>query len=248
MKLLFSNGDSHTAGNEMEHVDQVVCYEKAWPKQLSDKLDLENINIAKPGAGNYRIFRTTQDWVINNVILNKIYDPKDLIVVVMWSGFDREEIYFPDTNTIDDLGFSSPMTSFNTQYKRELKMLKDSLVLFHDDLVSNFKSLSLVYNLSTFLESLDIKYYFLNGIYNFMKVDNLNEKHRLYFPYRNLILAYGNRIDDFLGFYKKEDMYFYYMRNFSGVKPPEHSKFSHYGEDGHKIWADVVYNKYFKLI
>jgi hypothetical protein len=246
MKYLFANGDSHTAGNEMEYEGQINCYEKAWPKQLADKLKLGNVNISKPGASNYHIFRTTQDWVIENLVLNENYKSEDLIVFVMWSGFDREEIYFPDTNVIDDVGFSSKMDYFNTGLRKELTIFQNSFATFHDNLVSNFHSLSLMYNLSLFLDSLKIKHYFINGLYSFIELSDLDTNHALYGPYKNLILSYQDKIKNHIGFYNKDDLYFDYMINYSGIEIPKHSKNSHYGEDGHKLWADRVYDIYFK--
>jgi hypothetical protein len=246
MKYLFANGDSHTSGNELEYAEQIDCYEKAWPNQLAKKLNLTNINIAKAGASNYRIFRTTQDWVIENVVLNKKYNPSELIIFVMWSGFDREEIYFPDTKVIDDVGFSSITDLFNTGLKKELKTFQNSFAVFQDNLVSSFHSLSLTYNLSLFLDSLKIKHYFINGLYNFMDLNDSNTNHPLYIPYDNLLKAYNDKIKNHIGFHNKEEIYFNYMQANSGIEIPKHSKYSHYGEDGHIFWANRVFDIYFK--
>jgi len=213
---------------------------------LAKKLNRTNINIAKAGASNYRIFRTTQDWVIENVVLNKKYNPSELIIFVMWSGFDREEIYFPDTKVIDDVGFSSTTDLFNTGLKKELKTFQNSFAVFQDNLVSSFHSLSLTYNLSLFLDSLKIEHYFINGLYNFIELSDLDVNHALYGPYRNLILSYQDKIKNHIGFYKKDDLYLDYMVKYSGIEIPKHSKNSHYGEDGHIFWADRVYDIYFK--
>jgi len=114
-KILLVNGCSHTAGSEMEYVYQPNCYHKAWPKHLGDLLKTkEVVNIAQPGASNDTIFRTTQDWIIDNVILGEEKDfdsvpeqgknaesrkpkylPEDIIVILFWSGVDRYEVYVP---------------------------------------------------------------------------------------------------------------------------------------------------------
>lgn len=246
MKILFSNGDSHTAGNELEHAWQISCYEKAWPNVLASKLNLKNINIAKAGASNYQIFRTTRDWIFENTVLNKNYKSEDLVVFIMWSGFDREEIYFPDTNVLDNMGFSSVVSLYNTELKAELKNLQESMVSFQDDIVSGYRSLNLMYCLSLFLESLNIKYHFINGLYYFLKIENVKRNHRLYDSYNNLLKMMGNRSSNFMGFYNHEDVFFNYMKDLSGIEVAKHSKYSHYGEDGHIHWANVVYKFYFE--
>lgn len=246
MKTLFANGDSHTAGAELEFGEQITCYEKVWAAHMSKMLGMDYVNISMPGASNYRIFRTTQDWIIENVILNKNYKPDDLTVFVMWSGFDRKEFYFPDTNVIDNVGYSSNVDFYKTGYKKEIATIRDSSVVLHDDLVSCFKSLSLVFNLALFLESYNIKYYFINGIYSFMEPDQANKLHPLFGPYNNLIKMYNKRIKSHIGFYNVDEGYFNYMQNHSGIKIPKHSNYSHYAEDGHIHWAKKVYKFYFE--
>ncbi len=246
MKILFANGDSHTAGSELENGQQITCYEKAWSSVLGNKLNLKNINISKPGASNYRIFRTTRDWIYENIVLNKNYKSEDLIVIVMWSGFDRNEVFFPDTNILDNMGFSTETDIFKTDLKKDLKKLQESTVSLQDDLISAYKSLDSVYSLSLFLESLNIKYYFINGLYTFIRLENLNRNHAMFNSYKNLITMMGDRPSNFMGFYNPEEVFFNYMRNSSGIEIPKHSKYSHYGEDGHKHWANVVYKFYFE--
>ena len=58
---LIANGCSHTSGAEIEYIRQDSCYEKAWPKYLSDKLGFLPINISIYRASNTRVIRTTID-------------------------------------------------------------------------------------------------------------------------------------------------------------------------------------------
>tara|TARA_R110000803_G_C11989103_1_gene321690 strand:- start:72 stop:992 length:921 start_codon:yes stop_codon:yes gene_type:complete len=121
-KTLLVNGCSHTAGSEIEYAYQGSCYHKAWPKHLGDLMKVkEVVNIAHPGASNDTIFRTTQDWIIDNVILGGEKDfesvpeqgkntesrkpkylPEDIIVILFWSGVDRYEVYVPKDESKPD--------------------------------------------------------------------------------------------------------------------------------------------------
>ena len=57
--ILIANGCSHTAGSEIEGSLQSNCYEKAWPKKLSDKLGISHVNLAFSGASCERLVRTS---------------------------------------------------------------------------------------------------------------------------------------------------------------------------------------------
>ena len=114
-------GCSHVAGSEIEHTNQPFCIEKAWPAQLGKLTKAKDvINLGYPGASNDRIFRTIQDFIINNVILGQekeinsvptpdnntdctkpLFSPKNIIVINQWTGGDRFEKYIPLPPTIN---------------------------------------------------------------------------------------------------------------------------------------------------
>jgi len=96
--LLFSNGCSHTAGAELEYPQQGECYDKAWPKHLADSLGYDHINLSMSGASTNRIVRTTYEFIYNWIKQGKSI--KDLLIVIMWSGIYRTEIYVEETNSI----------------------------------------------------------------------------------------------------------------------------------------------------
>ena len=64
--ILVANGCSHTAGGEITQPLERACYEKAWPKHLSDMIGCNHINLADSGASAHRIVRTTLRYIINN--------------------------------------------------------------------------------------------------------------------------------------------------------------------------------------
>jgi hypothetical protein len=108
-------GCSHVAGSEIEYTHQPYCVKKAWPAQLGKLTKAKDVvNLGHPGASNDRIFRTIQDYIINNVVLGQekdlnsvptpdnntdcvkpFFSSKDIIVIIQWSGVDRFENYVP---------------------------------------------------------------------------------------------------------------------------------------------------------
>jgi len=79
-KNLVVSGCSFTYNNSMEH----AC---AWPYYLKDFGNFKAVyDCSLPGAGNYHVSHALQ-WAltINNL------DPLETLVVVMWSGHDRDD-------------------------------------------------------------------------------------------------------------------------------------------------------------
>lgn len=95
MKLLYTNGDSWTAGDEI--VDYQVTdsdsirYYNTWPWLLSQKLNIPMcINDSLGGTSNARIFRRTNDFIFRWIARDK--NPADLTVVIGWTTPERSEI------------------------------------------------------------------------------------------------------------------------------------------------------------
>jgi hypothetical protein len=65
---LIVNGCSYTSCVGLENPD-----EDGWPKLLANRLGVPLINLAEPGSGNDRLFRTTVDHVYNNPLPNPLY-------------------------------------------------------------------------------------------------------------------------------------------------------------------------------
>lgn len=65
-----------------------------WPYYLRDLGNFEQVyDCSMPGAGNHHISNTLQ-WALDNNNL----DPKESLVIVMWSGNDRDDYICPDSN------------------------------------------------------------------------------------------------------------------------------------------------------
>jgi hypothetical protein len=242
MGIMLFNGCSHTAGSEIEYTNQSSCYEKSWGKFLSNMAGDEYVNIAMAGSSNEYIFRTTQDWIIENVLINKSHKIEDLHVFVMWSGFDRKEIYFSDTNTMDNVNPLSDSKLHSTKMKYEFDKFKDVIVYFHDILYSNLKNLILVNNLSIFLDIFKIKYTFLNGLHSFLSLEDADKNHILHSSYINNLWLYDDtKKIKHVGFNNTDQTFFGHLTNKTNFKWSVHSKKGHFGEDAHEYWAKKVY-------
>jgi hypothetical protein len=240
------NGCSHTAGSEIDYEYQPMCYEKAWGKWLTDISGDEYVNISFPGAGNEYIGRTTKDWIIKNVFLNKLHNKEDLHVIVMWSGFDRKEVFYPDSNRTDNVNPISDPKLHTKTMQYETKRLQEVMVYFHDVLHSNLKNIMILNDLLYFLNTYEIKYTFLNGLSPFITLEELNNEytyHDLYQSYYNNLWVF-NKINKgkHLGIFNKEETFYHHLNDNTNFKWSKFSNKGHFGEDGHKYWAQKVYN------
>jgi hypothetical protein len=102
--LLYVNGDSHTAGAEAVNPYVFACDDGtgdmwrwgkrphpdnervSWGYQLSNRLECDYINDSESASSNYRIMRTTRDWIKDN---SRFWS--DLLVVIQWSTWERQE-------------------------------------------------------------------------------------------------------------------------------------------------------------
>lgn len=73
--------------------------DKRWPHFLADSLKLNLVNYGYGSSGNDYICHSTI-FAVNNLLNNNI-DSKDITVVVMWSGIDRQGHFVSKKETYD---------------------------------------------------------------------------------------------------------------------------------------------------
>lgn len=231
--MLFVNGCSHTAGSEIDFHMQPECKEKAWPKKLADMNNWDIVNIAHPGASNERIRRTTVEWFIKNTQLQKNYDIDDIVVMLMWSGFER----FEEWNSRVKAFISSQSDSFLDEKLPEFKEYAKLKTIINTWASNQYKNLVDVYMTAIFLENLGIKYYFLNGVQSwstrekFINTGMINE-------YDTIYRGYGeDRIARHLGFHNENDLPKHRLKD---IPANNHAKWDHWTEEGHLVWAGIV--------
>ena len=59
---------THRSGFEYQDCDTVYRHNNRWSTKLAMKLDMEPINIARGGGSNWRIWRNTQDYLLENQV------------------------------------------------------------------------------------------------------------------------------------------------------------------------------------
>jgi hypothetical protein len=95
IKILYANGDSWTAGEEIPYTTPLGCgtdkYYSSWPWYLSRELAIPLcINDAAGAGSNDRIYRKTTKYIIDYMSEGK--DPKELLIVLGWTTPERTEI------------------------------------------------------------------------------------------------------------------------------------------------------------
>ena len=117
MTLLIAGGDSFTFGSELPSGNH------AWSALLAERMDMEYLCTAKPGASNSSIRRR----VINAVHQHK---HRDLFVAVMWSFPNRYEFRFAyNTGHRDSPWYCINPWTFNDQDPADHFFNKDDKVL-----------------------------------------------------------------------------------------------------------------------
>ena len=234
MITLLANGCSHTAGAEIEYTLQEKCYINAWPRWLADDIGWDWVNLAESGNSNEQIKRTTIEWIIENVELTKHYKPEELVVMIMWAGFNRFEAWNNKEKRLESFTGISEAKYLPAELKEYIKYIK----LIDINSVTEYKNLMDVYLTARYLESLNIKYYFINASYNWLAPDQFKEP-KLTKQYQILYDAYGDRRHRHLAFSSQEDRFWQYMRE-NKIPVSEHSKWEHWGVEGQKFWKENV--------
>lgn len=85
--ILYANGCSFVEGAEL-----LKPLDSAWPTILAKKLGMQCINEGSSAGSNARIFRTTYEFIFNNIINTKDQIQEHLIVIG-WTSVNRYEVY-----------------------------------------------------------------------------------------------------------------------------------------------------------
>ena len=260
-KTLVACGCSHTAGAEIEKTYQPTCYDKAWPRHLSKLLNTESsINLAFSGFSNKAIFRVMQNWVIENVIIQKNYSPDDLVVTIQWTHPGRWELYVPNPGDpeYDDNYPHNRMVSLNANWnfdldnwspvtKSELKKFLDYKLRNYNNLAEDFIMLELIVNMEKWLTSLGIENYHANGISGLPGknyVPDAYSRHPLKKNYLNLLEWYDKRKYHY-AFLSHDKTYWRYYEKNEKFGYSSYSEGNHFGEDVHIDWAKKLYEFWF---
>lgn len=148
-KIVITGGCSFTAGVELaDHKDNweqgLEESQLVWSYKIKESLwpNADFFNAAKSGASNATIARKTLFYT--DQLLTK-YDPKDIVVLVMWTGVDRREWRLPKNSSLtynmSDFNYENTTASDATLLK-ELDIVGAAKKFYHP-VWTNFRKQSL---------------------------------------------------------------------------------------------------------
>ena len=174
--ILYVNGDSHTAAAEAVNnhafaMDDVSLFymgraphpenlSASWGKLLSLALRAGFHCGAESASSNARIMRTTREWLDTQG-----YDG-DLLVIIQWSTWEREEWYNEDNNQyyqVNASGIDDVPAKWRDRYKEYVASIdwQDKTEKAHKD----------VWEFHNELNDRNIKHIFFNGNNDFSRID-----------------------------------------------------------------------------
>jgi hypothetical protein len=182
----------------------------AWATQLARTLKASLHMEAESASSNARILRTTRTWLDERK--NSV---EDKLVVIQWSTWEREEWeYQGQYYNVNSSGHDQLPDVLITKYKQwVIEQTPETLV------GKSQHTHEKIYKLHCELTEKQIPHVFFNCMYNFFEITNqLNWNHSYIGPYEN------------------DASYYWYLkkRNFAA------DNWYHYGEDGHKAWANFL--------
>ena len=171
--ILYVNGDSHTAAAEavnpyafaeddtqyfymgrVAHPDNLAV---SWGKLLSLSLRAGFHCAAESASSNARIIRTTREWLNNRASNN------DVLVVIQWSTWEREEWLIDSTYyQINASGVDQVPSTYRQQYQEYIANIdwQQCTEQAHTDIWDFHKE----------LQAQNIKHIFFNGNNDFSKI------------------------------------------------------------------------------
>jgi len=237
--ILVANGCSHTAGAEMEYVSQRRCYEKAWPKYLSELLGYTHINLSDSGASGHRVVRTTMRYVIDQ--FSKRKDLSDHFFIINWPGAHRTELRkLSDGSDEEQLLFYDdewlPLIvgndeSYKRTFSKRLYTYYKSWVATSEAIKPRLDYLHDIILLQNFFLLHKIKFLFWSASYV-----NLTPAHKELEGYKGLIHS-----KTFPYFTDVTQSYTVLLKN-NGQKISEYSLHSHYDENAQRWFASYLHS------
>lgn len=234
-KTLIVNGPSFTAGADIDYFGERQRPDVTWPRWLAEDMGWDWINIATCGASSQYISRTTMEWFAKNVEIEKKYDPKDLIVVIGWAGFNRFQTWSRAKKKFRSCHYG--FLEVEGEYPEIEDYIKAKTIVDPKEIVE-YTSLLDAYTMARFLESFGVEYYFMNVMEcwpskdRYLNTGIMNE-------YNTIYRAYGeDRIRRHFAFHDVEQLP---MQCLKHIPESVNSRPGHYhwDERGHKVYKDI---------
>ena len=234
-KTLLVNGPSFTAGADIDYFGEWQRPDVTWPRWLAEDMDWDWINIAQCGASSQYISRTTMEWFAKNIEIEKKYDPKNLIVIIGWAGFNRFQTWSRAKKQFRSCHYG--FLEVEGEYPEIADYIKAKTIVDPKEIVE-YTSLLDVYNMARFLESFGVEYYFMNVVESWPSLDRylntgvMNE-------FASVYRAYGpERIRRHFAFHNIEQLPMNCLKHIPESVNSRPGHF-HWDERGHKIYKDI---------
>jgi len=254
MKYLVVLGCSHAVGTGLDiaighdsegrkksHKDydgNEIRIENRWSKLLSDKLNLEEINLGRDGGSNWQIYINVMSWILNNQ--EKL---NETLFVISWTYADRNYLALEGDfyGAHDKLIYSCRANNTVTFIPKDLTKFNNENFpkwddIWNEGIIKN--SLLYMTGLTSFLSNQNLKYLhfhsdFLLGNFVFYK-EPVNKLSEYIAKYIDLFDTKNYIIDEIYMHYCREDI----------ITPPKYSiKEGHIGPEGQKSWAEFLYKE-----
>jgi hypothetical protein len=234
--ILYVNGDSHSSGAEavnrhcFANDDSVYWQPEYYLKPHPDNLEVSYGNQlakmigaelycdASAAGSNYRIIRTTKDYLKNN---------RPDVMIIGWSTWEREEWYDEETEAyfqVNCSGIDQVPDKWALRYKNFIANCDwdQKTMLWHEE----------IWNFHNYLDSINIPHLFFNCHSNFYYVEHITKKSTRYNYGHNYIRPYDN---------------FSYL-DYLIPLGYKHTKYHHFGPDAHRKWAEFLLPYLTKLL
>jgi len=271
IKLILCDGDSWTAGdmidptidttNVNDERNDDYRLSKLWPNDLEKLSNIPVLNIARAGSSNDGVCRRIIDN-INYFLEEELYSPEELFVIVGWSSPERKDFYY---TSIEHTGWETLYPSFfecTINTKKDIQdFYKTYIQYFWNQAEFITRHIQQNYLLHYFLKDKNIKHIFFNAFYEckfdlektpyemsvdndfvgiFYKSDLMDDLTGQASINKSTVKNFSKLYDQIFikGSFRNHIMTLMENGHDNLFEPDQH----HPNREGHKIWANVVYN------
>ena len=237
-KIIYCNGCSWTWGDDLENPQQ-----ERFSTLLGEKTKFSIINEAKNEGSNYRIVRTTINYLLTN--RDKW---EDIIVILGFTDPSRYEFFNEDTKEFDCFNIHKV---YNEPHTKRGVVAKNYFSHLYSDELSYETYLNQIIYLQSFLQLHNIKYFFFRafGYHTFNIVTD--HSNRIYNDRVDLensgsIVDFGDSLKQEISVNNFPSM-FEFDKTYQGIINRKVNSLHHPNKEEHKTFADYLHNTLNKL-
>lgn len=232
--ILYVNGDSHSVGHGIKHENGITTesseyqgigeapipenFPYTYGALLADRLGADHVNQGRSGGSIARVIRTTKQFV---------YQTRgEVFLLLGWPSMEREEWFHNGAwYPINAGGYEVLPLALQQRYKEWVANWRDDY---------------------SYYERQKIMYHSILNFHLWLKDHNV--KH-LMFHFNQVFLDPGYDFgDNFVGAYADEPLNAFSYANYLMAQGYKHDDWGHFGEDGHRAWADYLLPHIQKLL